>query len=614
MKTGSIHTRCRARQFAAGILGVMLASSSTILSAEIVATAENYNWFSYSVLNTTGAAPFTGAATTRGGRVIKLSGVAKVSNQSMTAKNIGYPQPFSNPSHPELEINPSIPLIVNSPELNGAISASYRVSLDSPLPKGSFLVLFDLDRREFAHVAGLGPDAYLDFVSPVGGPAGCSPNASFNAGEWTLTGTGKTTNGLVFFDAGGLAGFNLILGWTNKAGTIPAPNWDNGWAVAVPGPEPEESVQASKARQEIPAGTWQFNGNGFKGRLVLEVKSAGRNLVQLRGTVYGQPVVGTYDKRIRRINLQRMIRPNDPSTFQWIIGYLFTNKHEGKVTHTMAGTFGPFGPGGTANDMLEAGWVAEMEQGTQGPAGSFAYDGFDGSLALDWKFLHPEKSHVSLARKPGALTIRTQQGGMHWDATGVKNLVVIDNPVAGGGDFTMTTCLDSFRPVANWQQAGLLCYDDEDNYIKWVYEVGNATRGRQLTMIAEEGGTPVTRQCRPFRIDPERLWLRLTKRGDRYAVAFSTDGNRFEWQRDFGWRDAAPKMLGLNANNGPRSGAPEIDASFDFFEVRAPEASELVPRPAERREARPRKADPFTASAETIDPEGRRRSPGRPPA
>ncbi len=75
-----------------------------------------------------------------------------------------------------------------------------------------------------------------------------------------------------------------------------------------------------------------------------------------------------------------------------------------------------------------------------------AYDGFDGKLGLNWKPVRPDPSHVSLTKTKGALTITTQRGSIHGEETkdafgeGIKakNLYVIDNPLAPGGDFVVT--------------------------------------------------------------------------------------------------------------------------------------------------------------------------------
>ncbi len=102
-----------------------------------------------------------------------------------------------------------------------------------------------------------------------------------------------------------------------------------------------------------------------------------------------------------------------------------------------------------------------------------AYDGFDGKLGLNWKPVRPDPSHVSLTKTKGALTITTQRGSIHGEETkdafgeGIKakNLYVIDNPLAPGGDFVVTTCVSGFTPEMIYQQAGLIVYNDDDNYL-----------------------------------------------------------------------------------------------------------------------------------------------------
>jgi formylglycine-generating enzyme required for sulfatase activity len=51
-----------------------------------------------------------------------------------------------------------------------------------------------------------------------------------------------------------------------------------------------------------------------------------------------------------------------------------------------------------------------------------------------------------------------------------KNIFVLANPLVMDADFAITTCISGFTPQAGHQQAGLICYHDDDNYAKWVYE------------------------------------------------------------------------------------------------------------------------------------------------
>jgi tetratricopeptide (TPR) repeat protein len=208
-----------------------------------------------------------------------------------------------------------------------------------------------------------------------------------------------------------------------------------------------------------------------------------------------------------------------------------------------------------------------------------AYEGFDGELTLDWQILHPDPSHYSLTKLPGALTITTQDGGFYMSNTDYENLFLIDNPADANQDFQLTTCLSQFRPEANWNQAGLVCYNGDNDNLKFVHEWEHGSGGRIFTAIAEGKGawTLKFRAHREF----EKVWLRITKRGNRYAFSTSLDGEtflplRFPRQDTTGgfkggvpWGDGAVERVGIVAKNGPTKGAPEVDASFDFFEVRS---------------------------------------------
>jgi len=220
---------------------------------------------------------------------------------------------------------------------------------------------------------------------------------------------------------------------------------------------------------------------------------------------------------------------------------------------------------------------SEQPSARQGPLRLF--DGFDEKLALEWKVVRHDPTHVSLEMRPGYFTLTTQTGDIrdHWNRA--KNLHLVDNPIPDGGDFVMTTCLDSFKPISPWHQAGLLLYDDDDNFIKLVFEFSHVGY-RILDFSREENRVGPGRRI-PFDPDSERIWLRLTKRGKLYEPASSTDGVSYEVYGVFPWADGFPKQMGLSAMNG--GSAMPLEAHFDFFEVRPlTEQEKNVPRLVER--------------------------------
>ncbi|MHC4406740.1 MAG: TIGR03067 domain-containing protein [Planctomycetota bacterium] len=221
-----------------------------------------------------------------------------------------------------------------------------------------------------------------------------------------------------------------------------------------------------------------------------------------------------------------------------------------------------------------------------------AVDDFDGELALDWKPLRHDSTHVSLTKNAGKLTITTQFGSMHLrrdPEMHSKNVFLIDNPQPEAPGFVVTTCLDSFQPVTAWQQAGLILFDDEDNYLKFVLEFNNRTGhaagvGPIWNLLREvEGESSITKTEIEGDI-PQKAWLRLTVRGGRHEYATSTDGKGFTIHGELPWGDGSPSRVGLLATNGGNSQAADLDACFACFEARSltPD-EESDPRWTERR-------------------------------
>jgi regulation of enolase protein 1 (concanavalin A-like superfamily) len=134
----------------------------------------------------------------------------------------------------------------------------------------------------------------------------------------------------------------------------------------------------------------------------------------------------------------------------------------------------------------------------------------------------------------------------------------------------VTTSLSEFMPDRAYQQAMLIFYDDDDNYLKLAYEFNWDTgKGQKICMVRETNGK-ATYDPGEEVADLKRVWLRLTRRGDQYEYAASKDGKKFMVYGAQPWGEGPPKKIGLLAKNGGLAGVPEIDARFDFFELRAP--------------------------------------------
>jgi len=206
----------------------------------------------------------------------------------------------------------------------------------------------------------------------------------------------------------------------------------------------------------------------------------------------------------------------------------------------------------------------------------FAFDDFDGRLGLNWDILHIDQSHYSLTSKPGTLTITTQNGHFKEGNTNYKNVFLIDTPLQEAWDFQVTTCLSDFKPLEAYNQAGLICWDDEDNYLEWVYQQMK-TKGLTFNAGVEANG-PTQYTYIPAGGPFEKLWLRLTKRGNNYECSSSTDGESFTVHTVLHWGDGLPEKIGLFAIKGSLTRPSDVDASFEFFEVAAVSSEKTEPK------------------------------------
>lgn len=112
----------------------------------------------------------------------------------------------------------------------------------------------------------------------------------------------------------------------------------------------------------LPLGTWDIDGNGFRGTLTINgVDGAGNlNASVVFESSGAQQAIGFWDEPSQKITFVRVINQDDPSANQIYTGFRFDNErdHLTDRTHTLAGYFEAFqGTGAVASRVLY-GWVA----------------------------------------------------------------------------------------------------------------------------------------------------------------------------------------------------------------------------------------------------------------
>jgi beta-xylosidase len=211
-------------------------------------------------------------------------------------------------------------------------------------------------------------------------------------------------------------------------------------------------------------------------------------------------------------------------------------------------------PVGAAND-VDQGWR----------------DDFD-SPSLDdrWYWVREDNTHWSLTEEPGFLRITTQQGGIFRTGNDGRNILLTpaSQPV-----FQISTKV-SISPVENFHAAGILVYQDDDNYVVLHRVVVNGDQ--RIRFFSEEDGD-IDMPCRQepgrclgktdsvgFGESATTLYCRITKRGNLYIGEYSLDGDNWtEMHRVHAYLE--DPSVGLLARSGDST--LELPAGFDYFEM-----------------------------------------------
>ena len=172
-----------------------------------------------------------------------------------------------------------------------------------------------------------------------------------------------------------------------------------------------------------------------------------------------------------------------------------------------------------------------------------------GSLGAQWSWVRQDSAGWLL--NGNSMKITAQSGELYTTNNTARNVLLQAAP----GDYTLVTKLN-FKPSAAWANAGLIAYQDDDNYIKFVrthdgtsnlLEIGKEIAGvYTATTIADSGGN--------------EIYLRLVKSGGTYTAAYSTDGATYTSVGSQTASFATPKR-GVVATNGV------FDAYFDFVHI-----------------------------------------------
>jgi beta-xylosidase len=189
-------------------------------------------------------------------------------------------------------------------------------------------------------------------------------------------------------------------------------------------------------------------------------------------------------------------------------------------------------------------------------------DDFSGTM-LDplWSWVNEDASQWSLTARPGFLRIMTHNGPV-----GAKNLLLQTAP---RGDYAFTTRL-SFWPTQNYQFAGLVLWQDADNYLMlgraYCDSPPPVCVGNGIYFDHIEADTYVGDNFSTSTIGQAEAYLRVIRRGSSYSGYYSEDG--LNWTSIGSHTPSAGielSSIGLTAAQDQHD--IQIPADFDFFHM-----------------------------------------------
>jgi PKD repeat protein/glucose/arabinose dehydrogenase len=183
----------------------------------------------------------------------------------------------------------------------------------------------------------------------------------------------------------------------------------------------------------------------------------------------------------------------------------------------------------------------------------------------------------SLTVANGTLNIPITATDIYQTTNTAPNIVLQDLP---GGAFEATTKV-TLPATKGYQQAGLIVYGDDNNYLKLVYSgrstAADGNKAANVIQFAKEvnAAATETNSANLGATFPDTVWLRMSSTdGSSVTASYSSDGSTWLPITTSGGTTAAPRDLsGITApkigllalGSTAASATPSITAEFDYF-------------------------------------------------
>jgi hypothetical protein len=161
-------------------------------------------------------------------------------------------------------------------------------------------------------------------------------------------------------------------------------------------------------------------------------------------------------------------------------------------------------------------------------------DEFNGEVGKQWQWIRENKSTYSLSKNTGALSITTEPGDVSEASNNAKNILL----QSANADWVAETKLVGSRTPSQPENAGILAYQDENNFVKLMLRAVTKTtrqpRGSSqpgtIDLVVEENG--IAKSVASFNLTQEitgnnSLRLKLEKTGNAYAGYYAINDGEF---------------------------------------------------------------------------------------
>ncbi len=213
-------------------------------------------------------------------------------------------------------------------------------------------------------------------------------------------------------------------------------------------------------------------------------------------------------------------------------------------------------------------------------------------IGKPWEWVRENKATYNLSKNPGSLTITSETGDVSESSNNAKNLLL----QSANNDWTIDTKMVCSRNPSQPENAGILVYENDDNFVKLMLRAvikttraarssdGSEVQPGTIDLIIEENG--IAKSMASFNLRKSvtgnnPLMLKLEKNGSIYTAFYSMDGEKFEklGTADILLKDIRAGLIvcdgiiiqGMKStyyfNSDTTKPNTPFDVSFDYFHI-----------------------------------------------